>query len=59
MGHHFIAKLDFSKRTLNALERKSIFVIGSFSNDGEVLYTLSDNGTCRVRSYFDVLALAK
>ena len=55
MGHHFIAKLDFSKRTLNALERKGIYVVGSFSVNDVVVYLLSDG---RVRPLLEVIAIA-
>ena len=62
MTHHFIAGKDFSKATLNALARKGIYVIGSFcinAQTGEVAYQLSGNGTGKVRSFIDVLAIAK
>lgn len=59
MAHHFIAKLDFSKKVLNALARKGIFVVSAFCSNplsGEVAYQLSDG---RVRSLLDVIAIAE
>lgn len=59
---------DFSKAQRTALTRKGIAIIGAmvipaatgelrFSN-GERGYQLNDNGTHRVRSYAEVVALA-
>lgn len=59
MTHHFIAKLDFSKKVLNALARKDIFIVSAFCINplsGEVAYQLSDG---RVRSLLDVIAIAE
>lgn len=58
---------DFSPKTLKALAKKGIRVIGatwlpgqdgSFAN-GETGYNLDDNGTHRVRRFREVLELAK
>ncbi len=58
----------FSKSTLNKLARKGISLIGTtvlpdFSKplpyaSGDTGYCLNDNGTHRVRTFTDVLALA-
>lgn len=57
---------DFSRKTLNALARKGIRLVGlqaipdekgSFLNSSTG-YCLDDNGTHRIRSFREVLALA-
>lgn len=59
---------DFSRTTLRSLSRKGITLVGlqwlpDMSSDmpmacGERGYVLNDNGTCRVRRFADVMALA-
>lgn len=58
---------DFSKKTISALTRKGITLIGLTmipgTGDlpwatGETAYILNDNGTQRVRSFAQVLELA-
>lgn len=65
--HHPIPARHFNARTLRALTKKGIAIIGatclpnsvgSFAG-GETGYNLDDNGTGRVRTYLEVLALAK
>lgn len=57
---------DFSRKTLRSLSRKGIALVGlssapdaagSFLNSTK-LYVLNDNGTHRVRTFAQVLALA-
>lgn len=64
--HTAPAAKDFSKTARATLARKGIAIIGStwlpgtdgtFAN-GERGYTLSDNGTQRIRTYAEVVALA-
>lgn len=64
--HNNIAGRHFNRKTLNALSRKGITLIGStwapgadgsFAN-GQTIYALNDNGTQRMRSYLEVLAVA-
>ncbi len=52
---------DFSVKTRSALARKGIFVVKAiFALDlGETVYGLDDNGTYRVRTFEEVIALAK
>lgn len=66
-NHHEIPASHFSKKTLKALTRKGIAIVsatyvpgtdGSYTN-GETGYILDDNGTERVRSFLQVLDLAK
>jgi hypothetical protein len=56
----------FSAKTIKALARKGIAIIGiqalpgadgSFANC-ETGYVLDDNGTCRIRLFLEVLAIA-
>jgi hypothetical protein len=59
---------QFGKRIVNKLAKKNIRIIGTqmipnpetgnFSN-AEVAYQIDDNGTCKVRSAMDIIALAK
>lgn len=62
---HFTAR-DFSRKTLGALRKQGISIVGatfvpgadgSFAN-GERAYQLDDNGTSRLRTFGEVLALA-
>lgn len=65
--HHFIASADFSKRTLKALAKKGIYVIGvqlvpDMSNplpwaNPQKCYCLDNNGEGQVRDLFQVIAL--
>lgn len=65
--HHEIAGSHFSKKTLKALSKRGITVIsatyvpgadGSYAN-GETAYMLSHNGTGILRSFLQVLEMAK
>lgn len=65
--HHEIAGSHFSKKTLKALSKRGITVVsatyvpgtdGSYAN-GESAYMLDDNGTGRMRSFLQVLEMAK
>lgn len=66
MSHNLIAAKDFSKSTLKTLADRSIFVIGAqaaplYAGDwslSSVLYAVADNGTHRLLSHGDVIALA-
>jgi hypothetical protein len=50
---------DFSRKTLRSLSRKGIALIGlSCDAAGSSLYVLNDNGTQRIRTFREVLALA-
>jgi hypothetical protein len=61
------ASKDFSRATIKALAVKGIRVIGAQAApafDGDkyfsgVLYSLDDNGTCRMRRFNEVIELAK
>ena len=65
-AHHFMAR-DFSAKVRRALLKRGIVIIGSqnLPGDGDMPYAngirgyqLSDNGTFRIRTYFEVEALA-
>ena len=65
--NHPISSSHFSKRTLKALNRKGIYIIGgtwvpgadgTYAN-GESGYMLDDNGTGRLMRFLQVLELAK
>lgn len=58
---------QFGKKVISKLAKKGVKVVGShiapdengsFAN-GNVVYGIDDNGTYKVRSYSDILALAK
>jgi hypothetical protein len=63
-----IARRHFNAKTLNALKRQGIYVIGvglaPYTNsdlpnaNAITVYQLDDNGTGRVRTFREVLALA-
>lgn len=64
--NHSIPANHFSKKTLRALNKKGMFIIGmtaipdstgSFLNSSTG-YEINDNGTSRIRSFLDVLKLA-
>lgn len=46
---------DFSRKTLKALSKKGISLVGLQGD----FYVLNDNGTCKVRTFSQVLELAK
>lgn len=51
---------DFSKATIKNLSLKGIVIVGSQATmEGDVLYLLDDNGTGRMRTFSQVLELAK
>lgn len=61
----FVAR-DFSRKTLSALRKQGITIVGatfvpgtdgSYAN-GERAYQLDDNGTSRLRTFLEVLAIA-
>ncbi len=62
-----MASQDFRRSVVTALSRKGIRLVGSQMVPdakgsyalGEIAYTLDDNGTGRVRTYSEVLALAQ
>jgi hypothetical protein len=65
--NHPIPSSHFSKKTLKALNQKGIYIIGStyvpgpdgsFAN-GDTGYMLSDNETGKVRTFLQVLEMAK
>lgn len=63
--HHEIASADFSKKTLKALSKQNIFINGiqmAMGSNGWANptkgYTLNNNGTGMVRSFYQVLAMA-
>ncbi len=65
-NNHFTAR-DFSRKTVNALSRAGIQIIGTcvIPGEGELAYAkgsrgyqLNDNGCMRIRSYLEVKAIA-
>jgi hypothetical protein len=50
------AMSDFSKTTVRKLAAKGIRLVGLQGENG---YVLDDNGTCRIRTFREVLALAE
>jgi hypothetical protein len=64
--HHPIPAAHFNAKILRALAKRGIYLNGStwlpdasgnFAN-GETGYELDDNGTCRIRTYREVRAIA-
>lgn len=47
---------DFSKKLLRQLAAKGISLVGLQGENG---YVLDDNGTCRIRTFREVIALAE
>jgi hypothetical protein len=60
---HFSTK-DFSKKEVKSLAKQGISIVGSNYTPGadgyyqEVVYTLDDNGTSKVRTFREVVNLA-
>jgi hypothetical protein len=51
---------DFSRATRSALARKGIRVLGLAAVQGDLqAYALDDNGTLRVRTFTEILDLAR
>lgn len=65
--HHFSGN-DFSSKTLKALTKRGIRIVGAtyipgpdgsfISADAQQVWNLDDNGTHRVRTFREVMALA-
>ncbi len=60
-----ITQRDFNRKTVSALGKKGISIVGTlwvpgidgtYAN-GERAYQLDDNGTSRIRTFLEVLAL--
>jgi hypothetical protein len=51
---------DFSRKTIRSLSRKGIALVGLSCDPASdaTLYVLNDNGTQRIRTFREVLALA-